>query len=157
MPVVNWIRVQTGKAYLPLSGLYGFLPALLPCGGKNGQASGATSVRRFPPAAFAPDLLGKGVGLCPAPVRCPGCPVSCSGVGARCTRAARAGSAAGGPVPAAGVGKGAEVSPPRSGSFPDPVIDIPMLDHAVCPIPRHDDMVKDQDPDSVQQLLKLDR
>ena len=41
--------------------------------------------------------------------------------------------------------------------FPDAVVDVPVLDHGICPIARHDDMVKDQDSDAVEEALKLAR
>ena len=51
------------------------------------------------------------------------------------------------------------IPPPSAGpglSF-YPVIDIVMLYHAVCPVAGHDDMIENQNPDPVQQALKLNR
>ena len=47
----------------------------------------------------------------------------------------------------------------RSGrlSFPDPVVDVSVLDHRIGPVACDDDMIEDEDPDPVQQLLKLNR
>ena len=42
-------------------------------------------------------------------------------------------------------------------SSPDPVINVTVLDHAVRPVPGHDDVVKHQDAYAVQQPLQLER
>ena len=38
---------------------------------------------------------------------------------------------------------------------PDSVIDVPVLNHAVCEVVRDDDVIQDEDPDPVQKALKL--
>lgn len=47
--------------------------------------------------------------------------------------------------------------PPCILSAFDPVIDISVLDHRVSPVSGDDDVIENQDPDSVQQALELNR
>ena len=54
-------------------------------------------------------------------------------------------------------GKTAEGCPSAGCRLSGAVVDIPVLDHRVCPVTGYDDVIEYQDPDSLQQALKLKR
>ena len=57
-------------------------------------------------------------------------------------------------------GQGRRVSLPSACAgcrlFPDAVVYVPVLDHGIGPVARYDNMVEDEDSDTVQEALELD-